>query len=220
MANKPNTPKRIQVDKTKTKLLAIVAGAAIITVFALMASKTYLSESNYLNRVTGAKEKALKQLKANKDAVSKLTASYKTFAESAPNALGGDPNGTAERDGDNGRLVLDALPSKYDFPALTSSIEKLLAGYSINDITGNDDSVQQDLAENEAGPVEMPFSITVTSDYKGMQALVSTFERSIRPFQILTLDFSGSNTALQANISAKTYYQPEKDLKTGTEVIK
>jgi hypothetical protein len=220
MANKPAATKRIQVNKAKTMLLGIVAGAAVITVFSLMASKTFLSESAYLNRVTSEKEKALKQLKDNIEAVSTLTESYKTFASASPNAIGGLPDGDGERDGDNARLVLDALPSKYDFPALTSSIEKLLAGYTINNITGSDDTILQDQAEATTEPIDIPFSINVSSDYNGMQLLVDTFERSIRPFEILTMDLTGSNTVLQANISAKTFYLPEKDLKTDTKVVK
>ncbi|CAN5409953.1 hypothetical protein BH10PAT3_BH10PAT3_8880 [soil metagenome] len=220
MASKQNITKRVQIDKTKSLLLILVAGASAITVFCLVASKTYFSETSYLNRIASEKEKALKQLKANKKAAVTLAASYKTFAAADPNALGGTPAGKGEKDGDNARLVLDALPSKYDFPALTASLEKLLSGYTINNITGSDDGVVQDQPATETKPVEMPFSINVGSDYKGIQTLVTTFERSIRPFQISTLDLTGTNTALIANIGSKTYYQPEKTLDNGSKVIK
>lgn len=220
MANTPRSNKRVQVDKAKSMLLGIVAGASVLSVFALVASKTYFSQASYLNKVAGEKEKALNQLKANKEAVGTLVASYKTFAASTPNLLSGSPTGKGEKDGDNARLVLDALPSKYDFPAMTTSLEKLLTGYSINSITGVDDATLQDQAASAPAPIDMPFTLNVGTDYKGMKGLVETFERSIRPFQILTLDITGSNKNLQATIGAKTFYQPEKDLKITTKVVK
>lgn len=217
----PHLTKRTQVDKAKARLLALVATASVITVFALVASKTYYSEASYLSRVSGEKEKALEQLRANKAAVNTLVDSYKTFASQDPNVLGGTPRGNGERDGDNARLILDALPSKYDFPALATSLEKLLTGYSINSISGNDDAVVQDRATGGTPqPVDIPFTLNVSSDYAGIKNLATTFERSIRPFQILSLDLSGNNNILQVNVTAKTFYQPEKNLEIGTKVIK
>lgn len=213
--------KRGQVDKAKATLFAIVAGASVITVFALIASKTYLREANYLNKIASNKETALTQLKANKEAVSKLVESYKTFASQDPNLIGGKSTANGERDGDNARLILDALPSKYDFPALVSSVEKLLNGYTINGITGSDDSLAIEQAKDKPVQlVEMPFTLDINTDYKGAQNLVTSFERSIRPFQVQTMEFNGSNAKLQILLNVKTFYQPEKDLKIDKKVIK
>src|SRR6185295_4516028 len=106
--------KRVQVDKAQTTLFLIVAGAALITVFGLVASKSYFSEAAYLNRVAGEKQTALDQLKANKNAVTELVQKYNDFAAKDTNIISGSKAGTGPRDGDNPRLILDALPSKYD----------------------------------------------------------------------------------------------------------
>jgi hypothetical protein len=219
MANAPHQTKRVQVDKTQAIMLGIVIGASIITMFGLVASKSFFSQASYLGKVAGEKEKAVKQLKANKDAVGKLTESYKSFAAQNPNLIGGNSTGSGERDGDNGRLVLDALPSKYDFPALATSLEKLLSGYAINSVTGTDDIAAQ-ATDTKSQPVDMPFKLDVSSDYAGMVKLTQTFEKSIRPFQVEKLELAGTNSKLQATITAKTFYQPEKDLKIETKVIK
>lgn len=219
MANIAHQTKRMQVNKAQATMLALVIGASIVTVFALVASKSFFNQAKYLNKVATEKEKAVTQLKSNKDAVSKLVASYKSFAGQNPNLLGGSPNTNGDHDGDNGRLVLDALPSKYDFPALTTSLEKLLTGYTITSINGTDDGVAQSTGGATA-PVPIPFSLTVGSDYPGIQKLITTFERSIRPFQVQTITLSGDNTQLTAVINAQTFYQPEKNLKIGTTVIK
>ncbi|MDB5183065.1 MAG: hypothetical protein JWO47_849 [Candidatus Saccharibacteria bacterium] len=214
----PQKGKRLLIDRTQAIMLGFVVGASVITMFSLVASKSYFTQANYLNKLAGKKEKAVKQLKSNKDAVSKLVASYKDFASKNPNLIGGANAGKDERDGDNGRLVLDALPSKYDFPALATSLEKLLNGYTINTISGSDDSTNQ--TDTAATPVAIPFTLDVTSDYAGIQKLSSTFEKSIRPFQILSIKLNGTNAILQSTITAQTFYQPEKNLKIGSEVVK
>lgn len=218
MATNPlHTTKRVQVDKTKALVLSIVIISSVVSVFALVASRSFYSQASYLNRVAAEKEKALKQLKANEFAVTSLVKSYNEFSSNNPNLLGGSTSGNAERDGDNARLVLDALPSKYDFPALATSLEKLLSGYIINNITGSDDAATQ--AENSE-LVEIPFKLDVATNYGGMQTLLTTFEKSIRPFEITSIEFTGTNANLQSTITAKTFYQPEKDLKVTTKVIK
>ncbi len=211
--------KRKQLDKAQATMLAIVIGASAVTVFALFASKAYYSQANYLNKVATEKEKAVNQLKSNKEAVSTLVESYKSFSGQNPNLLGGTPTGKGEKDGDNGRLILDALPSKYDFPALATSIEKLLTGYTINNISGSDDTISQDQVAS-ASIVDIPFKLDIQADYKGVQNLVTTFEKSIRPFQFDQIELSGTNNILQASFTMKSFYQPEKNLKIDTEVVK
>jgi len=204
--------KRAQIDKSKARLFAIIVLASFISVGALVVSKGLFSEASYLNRVAAEKEKAVDQLETNKSAVSALSESYKTFATQNPNLLGGKIIGTEERDGDNGRLILDALPSSYDFPALATSLEKLLAGYKINSISGNDDvSAQTESQATEL--VEMPFLLNVTTDYAGFQKLIGSFDRSIRPIQVVSMQLTGTNASLQVNLNAKTFYQPERGLK-------
>jgi hypothetical protein len=146
--------KRTELSKSKTRLFVALVIASIISSASLVAAIGYYRQASYLNKVTSAKEDAVEQLKINKDAVSSLEEAYKTFASLSPNMLGGIPAGNNERDGDNGRLVLDALPSSYDFPALATSLEKLLAGYTINSITGTDDATAQAQANAAPGSTE------------------------------------------------------------------
>jgi len=230
---KKATTKQMSIDKTKAQLFAIVAGATIVSVFCLVAAKGYLSEASFLNRVADAKEKTLSQLEQNKKSSTELVAAYKTFAGSDPNLIGGAKSGTGDRDGDNGKLVLDALPSKYDFPALTASLEKLLKGYTINSITGSDTTSADAAAVSTTttptttttttadSPVVMPFTVDTTSDFNGMKNLVISFEKSIRPFQFVTYEMkASSDNTVQATITANTYYLPEKNLMLGTKVVK
>lgn len=214
-----NNSKRVQVDKDKTTIFAIVSVAAFITVASLMVARGLWSQTAYLSKVADKKEVAVKQLEANKSAVVTLEESYKKFKEQTPNLLGGSIEGASEKDGDNAKLILDSLPSKYDFPALTTSIERLLVGYGINGITGVDDTVAQQTTDPAIGVVEIPFSVDVYSNYEGIKELINSLHKSIRPFQVTKLEFRGTNDRLQAFISAKTFYQPERGLEITEEPV-
>lgn len=211
--------KKSKVDKNKNTIFAVVAISSVVTVGALVTSKALWSQSSYYNKVADKKSVALKQLEENKKNIDKLTESYNKFNdEKVPNLLGGNPmGGDSVRDVPNSTLILDALPDKYDFPALVASLEKMLIGYRIDSIGGSDTSLSQ--SADTGAPVETPINFAVTTNYNGLTQLLSSFDRSIRPFHILKLDLSGANDALKISVDAKTYYQPETTVKITEEVV-
>lgn len=217
--------KRVQIDKAKTVVVGSVAAASFIVIFSIIASKALLSQRSYQSRVIAKQEKAVKQLRENIKAVDQLETSYKQFINQPNNILGGNPAGQGEKDGDNARIILDALPSKYDFPALTTSLEKILTSKNlkIEAITGTDDEVNQDNQTNSgvtSAPVEMPFKFTVTGTYDSIQSLIDTLQHSIRPLNVQTIGFSGKNSQLRLELGGTTYYLPEKQLTFPTEEVK
>lgn len=225
MAKLALTTKRNQIDRANVIVVGAVAAAAFVTIFSLVAVKALWSQRSYQSKVISAREDARNQLEENITASDQLTESYKQFVSSTVNVIGGSPTGSGERDGDNARITLDALPSKYDFPALATSLEKLAKIHSlgIESITGTDDELNQAAAEQTSTPVpvDMPFKLTVKGDYTATQQLIGVFERSIRPFYMNELVFNAeSPVSIQLSIDAKTYYQPEKGLQINSEVVK
>lgn len=224
MANMKLSMKRVQISKANSSMVITIAIAAFIVVFSIIASRALLNKRAYQARVINAKEKAVDQLEANIKAANTLVASYKTFVETPENVIGGNPAGTGDRDGDNAKIILDALPSQYDFPALTSSLEKLLAtnNYKVESITGTDDEIAQQENQQSATPqpIEMPFTVVVKTNLEGAKNLLGIFQRSIRPIKVQTVEASGGNSDLTLTVTAITYYQPQKDLSIQTEVIK
>lgn len=216
--------KRALIDKANSTIVIVTSVAAFVLVFSLVATKTLVSQAGYQNRVISAKRTAVKQLKADITASEDLKASYKAFTGTTQNVLNGDPNGTGPQDGNNAKIVLDALPSSYDFPALTTSLEKLLTNSNVKiaNITGTDDEVAQgpNSSSTSPQPVAMPFQISVNGDYGAIQKLIDQFEHSIRPFQIQSMQISGSQNDLVLNLTAQTFYQPAKSLNISTKVIK
>jgi hypothetical protein len=219
------TSKRVLIDKANSSLVAIAAIAAFLTMFSLVASKTLFSQFAYQNRVLNEKHATVARLRSNITAANQLEKSYKAFTTTTTNAIGGDAKGNGERDGNNAKIILDALPSNYDFPALTTSLEKLITstnGLKINSITGTDDEVAQSTNSSSGTPtsVAMPFTINVQGNYQAVQELIGKFEHSTRPIQVQNLTLTGDQTDLTLTLTAQTFYQPAKSLKIGTKVVK
>ncbi len=215
--------KRLQINKANTMMVAVLAVASFVTVFSMIASKALLSQRAYQAKVIAQKRETLNTLKANNQAVTTLVTSYQAFVQTSENVIGGSPDGKGDKDGDNAKIILDALPSKYDFPALVTSLQKVLSGSGLGNIniTGTDDEVNQS-SQTDSGtpqPVVMPFTASVTGNYKSLQNLLTVLERSIRPIQIQAIKLSGSDNDLVMEITAQTYYQPGKALTLGSKEI-
>ena len=215
--------KRALIAKSNTTIVAVTSGACFIVVFCGVASFSLFGQFTYQNRVIGASNTALNQLKVDIQATKKLQTAYKAFNSTATNVIGGNPTGTGSQDGTNTKIILDALPSKYDYPALATSLEGILTGQSaqIQSITGTDDAANQAINQSSASPSPqpMPFQVVVVGDYNSVQKVVSAFERSIRPFQIQSMELSGDQSQLTLTIAAQTYYQPAKNLNITKKVI-
>jgi hypothetical protein len=224
MALKVLSNKRFQIDKANATIVVVTAISSFIVIFSLVASNALLSQRNYQSRVIAKKEKARNALKQNIATSKALINSYKAFIGTAQNVIGGNPNGQGNRDGNNAQITLDALPSSYDFPAVTSSLENILTqnGVTIQSITGTDNELSQIAPKKntKVQPIPIPFNISVIGQYQSIQNLISIFESSIRPFSIISINLSGTDAALNANIKAQTYYQPETTLNISSEVVK
>jgi hypothetical protein len=235
--------KRILIGKANSTIVVAVGVAAFVTAFSLVSAKSLLAKRSYQARVISAQEMARDQLKANIEAVDDLKVSYQAFVGRPENIIGGSATGNGDRDGDNAKIVLDALPSVYDFPALATSIEKILVdrNYRITTINGTDDETFQnpsagsdtsadpsqsvttttDSTQAQVGSaVEMPFQLGAQGSYGSVINLVSVLQSSIRPIYVQRLSFTaGQDKGIQIIIEGKSYFQPEKTLKIDTEVV-
>ena len=217
--------RRIAISKSNAQVLAVLAAAAFVTIFCLVAARAVYSQNQYNSKVINAKEKANDQLQSNLEAFDQLQESYAAFNKPAINLLNGAKDGQGDRDGSNSKLILDALPSQYDFPALTSSIEKILSDkkLKVGGITGTDDELAQqgNTSSADPQPSPIPFGFTVNnSNYASIQDLITTMEKSIRPLSIDKLGLSGDQNDLSITIEANTYFQPGKNVNITKQVIK
>jgi len=217
--------KKIQIDKANSMVVAVVGVSAFLVAFSLVSIKSLLARRSYQAKVISAQEKARDTLTGNINAVNDLKIRYNEFTSRTENIIKGSSVGSGPRDGDNARIILDALPSKYDYPALASSLEKILLdkGYKIDSISGVDQEVTQNGANAAAvqQAVDMPFTVAAVGSYKGMVDLLVTFRKSIRPLYIqkLSFDAGGEVDSVKLSIEGKTYYQPERTLNITEEVV-
>lgn len=225
MAKNEISSKRVAISKANAQMVAVVAVASFVSIFCLVATKTVFSQNQYQARVIKAKETARDQAENNLEQFKNLNTAYQAFNSTATNVIGGTSEGTGDKDGPNAEIILDALPSNYDFPALTSSLEKIFKDnhLSVSSITGTDDELnqQQNSSSSNPQPVEIPFTFTVNNaSYQSITQLINTLQLSIRPLTIDKLDVSGENGELTVTVTGHTYFQPAKNLDIKTKDVK
>jgi hypothetical protein len=136
------TSKSLQIDKNQSAILGAVVIATIVSVFCLTSAKVLLNQALYQRRVINARNASAAQIETDIKNADSLTTQYKTvfLGSGSQNIIGGLVQGTKSGEGDNGKIVLDALPTTYDFPALLTSMSNLLAtdGVGTQSIGGSD----------------------------------------------------------------------------------
>lgn len=215
--------KREQIDKSNSFMFGSIAIASFIAVFSLVGIKSLWGIRSHQSEVISKKEAAVKKLEENKESVAKLKVSYLTFISAPDNIIKGSPTGSGDRDGDNSRIILDALPSKYDFPAFITGINKLFnsKGITLDSLTGSDDELGQKDSTSEE-PVEIPFTISgKAGSFDQAKEFSKTLEQSIRPIKVSKITLSGGkDSQLSIDITAASYYQPAKGVTIKKETIK
>ena len=213
--------KHEQVDKENARIVAAVGGAAFIVVFSLFAAQALINQSLYQNRVISEKKVALNQLRQSSSAVDELRTSYTLFVNEEQNVISGSRDGDGPSDGNNAKIVLDALPSEYDYPGLASSIEKILVdgGYSIESIGGTEDTALAGSTDSSL-PVEIPYPFSVSATPQATENLLETLERSIRPFYVDSMTIRSSQAGLRTSVGMKTFYQPGVEYQLDSKVVR
>lgn len=222
------TSKSFQIDKTQSTMLSVVVVATIITVFCLMSFKALVSQGMYQRRVINARHQSAQQLNKDIGDANTLVNQYNSvfLGNNAQNVIGGTNESNANAsppNGDNGKIVLDALPTTYDFPALLTSLSSLLNndGLGTQSIGGSDQSStvsSQPTTQPKPGNIDV--TISGTGTYSGTEKLIKDLERSIRPFNITHLTLTGDESSLTASINVTTYYQPATTLNITSQEIK
>ena len=215
--------KKQLISKANSTMVAVVAVGSFLTIFSFVACRNLWVIRSHQAKVVDKKAAAVKQLEENKEKFKKLEASFSVFMASPDNIIGGSPTGTGDRDGDNARIVLDALPSKYDFPAFITSVNKLLSTKSLTatSITGTDDEVAQKDSKSET-PVEIPFVLGgEANSFQQAKDFMLALEQSIRPVNVKKITITaGKSSQIQLNVDAASYYLPAKGVTVKKETIK
>lgn len=221
MAANHTSTKRFLIDKANVTIVIVVAVTVSITIFSLVSSYYLLQQRAYQARVITKKQVAKNTLEKNVTARDQLVQQYKVFVEKDPNQIGGNLAGESDRDGDNGKIVLDALPSIYDYPALVTSMDKVIrgSGVSLTSFAASDVTDEQAGAPSTA-PATVPFEFTAQGGTEQVRQLLADLNASIRPVAAAKISLSASGDGLTLSLSGNTYYQPGTKLEVKQEVVK
>jgi hypothetical protein len=219
---------KVKMDNEQKRTMLTIGIAIAVTIFCLTATKVLLTNGSYKRHVISARHQAIGQLKANLANSKALIDQYRIFEskDNPSNIIGGkntSDQAALPPNGNNSRIVLDALPSSYDFPALVTSASKILtdSGMSSPTLGGSDqsDTVSTTTAATTQ-PVTIPLTISGTGTYSSVQALIKDLERSIRPFDINRLQLQGTAASFSMAATMNTYYQPPKSLTITYQEVK
>lgn len=207
--------KKDQVVNISKSTGIIIMIAALISSFALTLSYVLFVRFAYQNKVLSQKREVNSILSENVKSVNKIKEDFKAFDGASSSVLG-------TKDA-NSKIVLDALPSKYDFPALITSIENISTGkpYIIQSISGSDEELT--VAQEPSGspqPVVILLSVAVRGNYDSIGMFVKDLERSIRPIKLTSISLSGNGSLVDATVQFETYFQPGKNFEVTKEVIR
>ncbi len=216
MKDQVNVPskKRVAIDKDQQRILIAIAVAAAAIVFSLFASRVLWSKISHQRQVISAKQAARDQLDLNLESLEKLESSYLVFDQEPESILGNSGES-------NAKVVLDALPSKYDYAALLTSLEEVASegGISISEISGADLELEAQQSSDAPAPEIIELRIGVDTTYGGAETFLELLERSIRPFDVRSINLTGEDSQLNASIELTTHYQPETNVGILSEEI-
>lgn len=200
------TTKRQLIKKSGSTVVIAMAISAIIVAFSLVTINYLWDLSQHNKRVIKEKSAASNILEQNVENIELIQNNF-TVLEA------GDTTSA---------VILDALPSKYDFPALTTSLESLVkrSGLTLNSFSGDDEEDAALQIQTQPAPIEIPFTLNVSGSYSNIQKFVKNLEVTIRPMKIVRMELKGSSdSAMKATVSVITYYQPATSLEVETRIL-
>ena len=212
MAAKSYSLKQLKIDKANSVIVGMTSAAVFIMIFSLISCKSLLSQRSYNSRLGTAQQASLDKLKADVSAENVLFSHYQSFISPAQNIIGGSSSGSGVNDGNNAQIILDALPSQYDFPALVTSMQALLNRESVKlDSIGGSDNELQYQTNTAPASVAIPISFSMDGPYQSIENVITDVQNSIRPIQIQSMQLSGDESDIQLTVTAQTFYQPEQN---------
>ena len=210
----------IKLDKDKTTVAVYLAVASFLLIFGLVSCKALIGQYVYQSRVISKQNATITNISTDQKSADNIIGAYKTFVSSSTNIIGGSLIGTDSNSGNSAKIILDALPQTYDFPALMTSLQSLttVPGVVVNSLSGSDTSLSVTQA---VSPTAIPISFSVTGSYSSIQNFLNVLQNSVRPIKIKNLALNGTDSALTASINAETYYyNPPSGLVTSTETVR
>lgn len=208
--------KHLQIKKASSVVFLTVAAASVVVSFSIVFLNILWGTSQFNAKVQDKQEETRDTLIDNLEVAPKLQQSFNNLE------IGGELIPGQQNDKKNSEVVLDALPSKFDYPALVSSINNLAktTSVSLSSVQGTDIGEEAAQTSNSPEPVEIPITVEVEGPYDSIKKFLQGIENSIRPLNVINMNLSGTDKNLRATVVLNTYYQPAVNLNVESEEVR
>ncbi len=207
--------KKNQIEKFTRTIVIFASVSLFILIFGISSINSLIARYNYQQKTIDLQKQALNNLIEDNASVNSLTKSYKKFISPKINIINGQSNQpNSHNGGNNAKIILDALPSSYDFTQFITTLQNLLTsqGVVVNSISGTDASPSSNYSIG-SGVNVIPFQFSVSAPYPIIQKLITTLKESTTPIDIINVNITGSQNNLTLNATGQTYYQPAVQFK-------
>lgn len=188
MANK--TPKLHKSLSNNTLVVTMMLIAVVMLVVGFIVSRAIFKTISFNNRVISEKRQVESKLKTNVKNLGTIMGNYEVFEETG---AGSD-------------VVLKALPTEVDIPALLTRLEFMFnssgvsfGGFSIegaeNVLAGGETELSSET------PLEATVTISISGPYANIKQALSNIENEIAPYKVKTLGISGNDREASAQIT-------------------
>lgn len=206
--------KRQLIENASKRMFIWVAIAAAVVGTASVVSISMYQRLVFNNKVIGAKQETVRNLKNNNEIVDDLKSNVRVLntneaLRATPRLEGSEPVS----------VILDSLPSQANSSAFGASLQqKILTvnGVTIETLTVDPIAGVEDVGESAsmeaAAEGEISFNFTVTADSgneKALKEVLSRIEHSIRIINLSNVKIEQSNSRITLTAAGKAYYQPE-----------
>lgn len=207
MKTSSQSSKYFLIKKASSNMFVAIIIASVLVSFSVVSIKFLLDLRSFNSSVQSEQSKVIDTLNTNITNYEQLKEDYGAFEE-------GSDILSDQGDRTNSTTVFDALPSKYDYPAIVTAIENVarLSGVELTGVAGDDNIEGATLSDPNPQPIEISFSLSLNGSYQSIQRFFTRLEQTIRPYSVRSVQLSGSDSSLRANVSITTYYQPSIDL--------
>ncbi len=217
--------KRVQLDKANQLIFGSLAFTVFIFIFALFATKDLISQGAYQNRIISQQTIAKNNLDTDLSAITSLKSSYEAFVDQPQNLLGGNPLGSGNNDGNNSKIILDALSTSFDPNAWNLNLSNLnnLLGQGSGFISlAATSSASSAAGSSNPKPTPVQLTGTFSTGLNSIQGTFDSLNKSIIPIQVTGAIFTAATAGQSPTITytAQSYYQPAYQFNIGQVVVK
>lgn len=221
--------KRTQIAIANRTMFVWVAGVSVLVGFALVIGIFLVQMLIFNEKILAEKSHTVETLRDNIKNIDTLSSQVRALDANA-NLI----SSKANPDDETLQVVLDALPSVANSPALGASIQQKLLG-GIDNISI--DSLQPDLVvgiesltnnsiENASAASsadkqsEITFRFSVTGDYEALEQVLLNLEKSIRTIDVISMTIQSNNGRCSLSVQGRAYYEPERIVELKDKLIR